>query len=64
MANGFAKTKELDKEGCEQGRMREYKLSKVCIDVNSIGKKLDRIQWFMVVTTVSVAVDVIVRVSK
>jgi hypothetical protein len=49
--------------GCEYGRTTRLLEQEDRADVNNMGKKLDRIQWFMVVTSIAATVDIIVRVT-
>lgn len=52
-----------DEKGCEFGRINRMKIEQVCIDVNSMGRKMDSIYRLLITTLCSIIVGIVVFVA-
>jgi hypothetical protein len=67
MANGKALQKmkdELNKDGCEQGRMRQTMMDNYVAHVNGIGKRMNWIMFTLVSMLVALITNLIIMLLK
>ena len=58
------KIEEIEREGCEQGRMTRYMVDNYRKDLNGLGKKMERINWLLLGSLFTLTINLIITFIK